>query len=185
MVASGHQVCPHSLHVLAPSRLHPRSQVLSHPDFPVPLVTKFEARVVVLDVPIPVLRGQQVRSAGGVFWGSSFPLCSVPQHRTSALGLRMAHNEAGFYITIIVTMSPRSLKFLAFRRGRRPQVTLHAHTARESGHISGLVSLLNPKSGEVMRAKPRCLLKGQAAVVEVTPARCVELRLRALGGVEQ
>ncbi len=33
--------------------------VVCHPDFPVPLVAKFEARVVVLDVAIPVLRGQQ------------------------------------------------------------------------------------------------------------------------------
>lgn len=34
--------------------------VLCHPGYPVPLVSKFEARVVVLDVTIPVLRGQQV-----------------------------------------------------------------------------------------------------------------------------
>jgi translation elongation factor EF-1alpha len=67
------------------------------------------------------------------------------------------------------------------------QVTLHAHTARESGHISGLVSLLNAKTGEVLRSKPRCLLKGQTAVVEVTPARplCLEdfADMRALGRV--
>jgi elongation factor 1 alpha-like protein len=38
------------------------------------------------------------------------------------------------------------------------------------------VSLLNAKTGEVQRSKPRCLLKGQAAVVEVTPSRpmCLE-----------
>ncbi|EFN56452.1 hypothetical protein CHLNCDRAFT_35207 [Chlorella variabilis] len=99
--------------------------VLCHPDFPVPLVAKFEARVVVLDVAVPILRGQQV--------------------------------------------------------------TIHAHTARESGHISGLVSLLNGKTGEVQRARPRCLLKGQSAVVEVTPARplCLECYsdYRALGRV--
>lgn len=99
--------------------------VLCHPDFPVPLVDKFEARVVVLDVAIPVLRGQQA--------------------------------------------------------------TIHAHTARETGHISGLVSLLNAKTGEVQRLRPRCLLKGQSAVVEVTPARpiCVEdyADYRALGRV--
>ncbi|KAL4448191.1 hypothetical protein ABPG75_005410 [Micractinium tetrahymenae] len=99
--------------------------VLCHPDFPVPLVDRFEARMVVLDVAIPVLKGQQV--------------------------------------------------------------TIHAHTARESGHISGLVSLLNAKTGEVQRARPRCLLKGQSAVVEVTPARplCLEeyAAYRALGRV--
>lgn len=40
--------------------------VLCHPDFPVPLVSKFEARVVVLEVPVPVLRGQQVRAVCAV-----------------------------------------------------------------------------------------------------------------------
>ena len=59
--------------------------------------------------------------------------------------------------------------------------------ARESGHISGLVSLLNAKTGEVQRARPRCLLKGQTAGVEVTPARpmCMEeyAAYRALGRV--
>lgn len=36
--------------------------VLCHPQFPVPLVTKLEARVVVLDVAVPLLQGQQVSS---------------------------------------------------------------------------------------------------------------------------
>lgn len=36
--------------------------MLCHPQFPVPLVTKLEARVVVLDVAIPLLQGQQVIS---------------------------------------------------------------------------------------------------------------------------
>jgi elongation factor 1 alpha-like protein len=85
--------------------------VLCHPDFPAPLAAKFRARVVVLDVAIPVLRGQQV--------------------------------------------------------------TLHAHAAREAGHVSALLELLDARTGEVVRARPRCLLRGQAAVVEVTPARAV------------
>lgn len=57
------------------------------------------------------------------------------------------------------------------------QVTLHAHAARETGHISSLLSLLNAKTGEVERHKPRCLLGGQTALVEVTPDRpmCLEL----------
>lgn len=59
--------------------------------------------------------------------------------------------------------------------------------ARESGHVSALLSLLNAKTGEVQRARPRCLLKGQSAVVEVTPARplCLEeySAYRALGRV--
>jgi len=35
------------------------------------------------------------------------------------------------------------------------QVTLHAHAAREEGHISALVCTLNPKTGETIKAKPR------------------------------
>ncbi len=34
--------------------------VVCHPEWPVPLVTRFAARVLVLEPPIPVLQGQQV-----------------------------------------------------------------------------------------------------------------------------
>lgn len=34
--------------------------VLCHPDWPIPLITRVEARVLVLDVEVPILRGQQV-----------------------------------------------------------------------------------------------------------------------------
>ena len=45
--------------------------VVCPPDFPVPLAAKFEARVVVLDVAIPVLRGQQASwLLGGTFSAS-------------------------------------------------------------------------------------------------------------------
>lgn len=67
------------------------------------------------------------------------------------------------------------------------QVTIHAHSAREAGTITRLISLLDPKTGEQKKARPRCLLKGQTAVVEVTPARslCLEryADYRALGRV--
>lgn len=61
-------------------------------------------------------------------------------------------------------------------RSLAPAAPASLRAARETGHISGLVSLLNAKTGEVQRLRPRCLLKGQSAVVEVTPARpiCVE-----------
>eukprot|EP00798_Chlamydomonas_sp_ICE-L_P032723 gene32723-3607_t len=88
--------------------------VLCHADFPAPFVSRFEARILVLEVKIPILKGHQV--------------------------------------------------------------TLHAHTSREAGHISGVVSLVDPKTGETTKMKPRCILKGQTAVVEITPARpmCLE-----------
>ena len=34
--------------------------MLCHPQWPVPLVARFEARVVVLDVAMPILKGRQV-----------------------------------------------------------------------------------------------------------------------------
>jgi len=80
--------------------------VACHPDFPVSLARTFEAQIVVLDVSIPILKGQQV--------------------------------------------------------------TLHAHAARGSGHVSRLIAILDGKSGDVTKEKPRCLLKGQTAVVEIT-----------------
>ena len=42
----------------------------------------------------------------------------------------------------------------------RLQVTLHAHTAREEGHVSALICTLNPKTGEVAKAKPRWVAWG-------------------------
>ncbi|PNW73614.1 hypothetical protein CHLRE_13g565750v5 [Chlamydomonas reinhardtii] len=99
--------------------------VLCHADFPAVLVTKFQLRLVVLDVPVPLLRGQAV--------------------------------------------------------------TLHAHVAREEGHLSALVALLDPRTGEEVKARPRCLTRGQSALVEVTSSRGLVLEeyahYRALGRV--
>ena len=67
------------------------------------------------------------------------------------------------------------------------QVTIHVHTAQEAGHISRLVSTLDAKTGEVVRQRPRAVMKGQTAILEVTLARpmCVELYadFRALGRI--
>ncbi|EFJ41150.1 elongation factor-like protein, partial [Volvox carteri f. nagariensis] len=99
--------------------------VLCHPDFPAVLVTRFELRVVVLDTPVPLLRGHVV--------------------------------------------------------------TLHAHAAREEGHITALTATLDPRTGEVVKSRPRCLTKGQIALLEVTAARGLVLEeyseYRALGRV--
>jgi elongation factor 1 alpha-like protein len=99
--------------------------VVCHPEFEVPLATRFEARVVILEVPIPVLQGQQV--------------------------------------------------------------TIHVHAARENGTVTRLLSLLDAKTGEVSRRRPRCLLKGQTAVIEIVPGRPIPLetyaQCRALGRV--
>ena len=69
----------------------------------------------------------------------------------------------------------------------RVQVSVHVHAAVEAGQISRLVSVLNPKTGEVMKARPRALSKGQTAVLEITVNRqlCLELYtdFRALGRI--
>ncbi len=66
-------------------------------------------------------------------------------------------------------------------------MTIHAHSARSSGAITWLVSLLDPKTGEESRARPRMLLKGQTAVAEIAPARPLPLEryadYRALGRI--
>lgn len=66
-------------------------------------------------------------------------------------------------------------------------MSVHVHTAQESGQILRLVSVLNPKTGEVTKARPRALTKGQTAVVEISVTRpmCVELYTdyRALGRI--
>ena len=61
------------------------------------------------------------------------------------------------------------------------------HAAVEAAQISRLVSVLNPKTGEVLKARPRALTKGQTAVLDVTLKLkvCLELYtdFRALGRV--
>ncbi len=91
----------------------------------VPAAQRFTARLVVLDVPVPILRGAQV--------------------------------------------------------------TLHAHALRGAATVTALLSLLDPRTGAETRARPRCLLPGQSALVEVTPEAPVALEpaaaCRALGRI--
>lgn len=67
------------------------------------------------------------------------------------------------------------------------QVSVHVHSAQESGHISKLESILHPKTGEVSKQRPRAVAKGQTALVEITLTRpiCVEVfaDYKALGRV--
>jgi elongation factor 1 alpha-like protein len=99
--------------------------VLCPPDFPVPLASRLEARVLMLDVPVPLLRGASC--------------------------------------------------------------TLHCNVAREDAVVSGLLALLDAKSGETTRARPRCLARNQTGLIEVTASRplCAEAYadVKALGRV--
>lgn len=99
--------------------------VVCHPDFPCRLSDRFQARIMVLDVTVPVLKGQAV--------------------------------------------------------------TVHMHATRDSGHINRLVSVLDGETGEVVKERPRCLVKGQTAVVEVATSKQIPFELygdvKALGRV--
>lgn len=59
------------------------------------------------------------------------------------------------------------------------QVTIHAHAARETGHLSSLVSVGTPSDAPAPKRRPRVLLAGQTAVVQVTAARAMCLQLYA------
>lgn len=48
---------------------------------------------------------------------------------------------------------------------------IHAHAASETGHISRLVAVVDPKTGEHSKKRPRVLTRGQSAVIEVTALR--------------
>jgi len=49
-------------------------------------------------------------------------------------------------------------------------VTLHAHATRGTGVITKILSLIDEHTDEVKKERPRCLLKGQAAIVEIKPS---------------
>uniref|UniRef100_A0AAY4AUP1 Tr-type G domain-containing protein n=1 Tax=Denticeps clupeoides TaxID=299321 RepID=A0AAY4AUP1_9TELE len=56
-------------------------------------------------------------------------------------------------------------------------VLLHYQTVSEPATIRKLVSVLHKSSGEVLKKKPKCLTKGQNAVVEIQTQRPVALEL--------
>lgn len=54
-------------------------------------------------------------------------------------------------------------------------VTLHAHATRGTGVITKILSLVDEHTDEVKKERPRCLLKGQAAIVEIKPSQPMPL----------
>ncbi|CAI5468707.1 unnamed protein product [Closterium sp. Yama58-4] len=80
--------------------------VLCHPDYPIPVATRVEARLLTLDLKIPLLRG------------------------TNAI--------------------------------------LHAHAAKEACRIAALTAILDAKTGDIARAKPRAVGSNQSAIVELS-----------------
>jgi len=101
------------------------TSVLCHPEWPCPIGCHVEAKLLILDVEMPIVAGQPA--------------------------------------------------------------TVHLHVSKEEGSILRLAALLDPKTGEVKKARPRCLLKGQTGIVELEFARtmCVECfcNVRPLGRI--
>eukprot|EP01025_Chloroclados_australasicus_P032937 TRINITY_DN3345_c1_g1_i1.p1 TRINITY_DN3345_c1_g1~~TRINITY_DN3345_c1_g1_i1.p1 ORF type:complete len:625 (+),score=99.89 TRINITY_DN3345_c1_g1_i1:195-2069(+) len=91
-----------------------KGDVLCHPEYIVPLVRKFRARVVTLEITMPLLKGSDL--------------------------------------------------------------VVHCHTAEGDGFLSDLITLLDAKTGEVVKQSPKVILKNQSAVVEITVNNglCVE-----------
>uniref|UniRef100_A0A4W3J8Q8 HBS1-like protein n=1 Tax=Callorhinchus milii TaxID=7868 RepID=A0A4W3J8Q8_CALMI len=56
-------------------------------------------------------------------------------------------------------------------------VLLHYQTVSEPGTIRRLVSVLHKSTGEVLKKKPKCLTKGQNALIELQTHRTVALEL--------
>lgn len=54
-------------------------------------------------------------------------------------------------------------------------LTLHAHAARTTGVLTKILSIVDEHTGVVTKERPRCLLKGQSAVVEITPTTPIPL----------
>jgi elongation factor 1 alpha-like protein len=63
----------------------------------------------------------------------------------------------------------------------------HVHHVRRPARISQLISLLDPKTGGIIRQRPRHLTANQSAVIEVVPDEvvCIEeyANFRGLGRV--
>ena len=143
-----------------------------------PLVGKLEARIVVLDVAMPLLQGQQVK-------------LSLATSQRKAPDYQLY--RWAFAGATTLTRDPSSKRLddltgsLDLDLPSILQVTLHAHAARETGHVSRLIAGVDAKTGETSKKRPRVLLKGQGAIIEVTAHRplCLELYsdCRALGRV--
>eukprot|EP00963_Diacronema_lutheri_P004232 scaffold320_cov335-Pavlova_lutheri.AAC.9 len=99
--------------------------VLCDRNFPVPVVTSFEARIRVLDIKMPLLKGQEL--------------------------------------------------------------VLHTKTTHEQVTLSMLVAVVDPKTQDTLRNKPRCLTRNQTALVHVTCPKgiCLEKYsdVRSLGRI--
>jgi len=57
------------------------------------------------------------------------------------------------------------------------QVSLQAHTTRVSAKISGIRSIIDAKTGEIKKERPRCITQNQTAIVEVSTENpiCIEV----------
>ena len=151
-------------------------------------------RLLILDVSRPILRGQQVAdevdemciclaSLAMPFVDCALQCASLLPHLQSLLLIMKCKSSTPQWNDPQCNVANVCQELT----WERLQVTLHAHASQETGHMSSLVSLLDAKTFEITKHKPRCLLQGQSAIVEVTLSRTVCLETykdyRALGRI--
>ena len=163
--------------------------LVCHPEWPVPVAARMEARIVVLNSPMPILKGRQVSMRAHLWTSTNMSCMQCDQELGNRSCWSIECNE-GYFGGLHYDWEESCVKgkasMLKMFSGLC-QVSIHMHTAQESGQISRLISVLNPKTGEVTKARPRAIVKGQTALVEISLARpvCVEqyTDYRALGRI--
>jgi elongation factor 1 alpha-like protein len=130
---------------------------------------------------------------GGASASSSSPATAEAVARLLFAGAVLCHPDFPPPAATRATLRVLLLPDLKAPLLRGAAVTLHAHTAREAARVTALQALLDPRTGAVLRERPRFLTAGQAALVQVELARPVALEpieaagasspMRALGRV--
>ena len=141
-------------------------------------------RLLVLDITRPILRGQQVTNVAvettytGVACIHCHYCCDESGNSCCEIVVPQSYVVCCLIIISVVFANDGLTCSNAAQQSRQQpvvcmQVTLHAHASQETGHMSQLISLLDSKTLEVSKNKPRCLLKGQSAMVEINLSRTI------------
>eukprot|EP00899_Mesostigma_viride_P024409 jgi/Mesvir1/5152/Mv15294-RA.1 len=99
----------------------------------------------------------------------AFTSSAAPDNSTGGVRKGDVFCDPSFPIRLVKVMQAR-IVVLGVKRPilKGATVVVHAHNSAEPAVVSKLLELLDPKTGETTKANPRCLIKGQTAVVELT-----------------
>lgn len=112
--------------------------------------------------------------AGGVLCHPDFPV-AVAEHLElkvlvldGAAPLLIGSQVASYFNTPVLVFSTISfpIKTSSFC-GWDHQLEFHIHHANEAARVAKILSILDPKTGKVIKKAPRCLIAKQSAVLEV------------------